>query len=391
MLTVTNLEKRFSANQGEEIVRALDGVSFHVPEGKMFTLLGASGSGKTTTLRSIAGLERPDAGRIEIGDVVVFDGAASRFLPPNKRDLGMVFQSYAIWPHMTVFDNVAFPLRIKRRPRKEIHETVERTLAIMGMEGLSSRPAPLLSGGQQQRLALARAIVTSPRLLLLDEPLSNLDAKLREQMRVELKRLQSSMGITTIYVTHDQTEALALSDEIAVMHLGEIVQLGSPDDIYYRPATEYVADFIGAMNFLPATLSQGVEVGGSCVVKVGAAPCPGVLAVATEAGANVVLAVRPEGITIREGHLTAAEEAGDRTMFNGKILHRIFLGESTEFLVDAAGVEMRARISGLRTDLPVDASVVVTLPGDGLVYPRAASSAEIVVDVGRDSLTGAQK
>src|SRR5579872_1593342 len=249
MLHVTDLEKRFSMRDSD-VVRALDGVTFTVPEGSLFTLLGASGSGKTTTLRSVAGLERPDAGLIEIGDVAVFDGSRALFVPPNKRDLGMVFQSYAIWPHMTVFDNVAFPLRVKRKGRAEIRDAVERTLTLMNMEHLAKRSATLLSGGQQQRLALARAIVGSPRLLLLDEPLSNLDAKLRERMRFELKRLQVETGITTVYVTHDQMEALALSDEIALMHEGRIVQQGSPAQIYHAPASAYVADFIGSTNLL---------------------------------------------------------------------------------------------------------------------------------------------
>ncbi|MCU1490793.1 MAG: transporter ATP-binding protein, partial [Acidimicrobiaceae bacterium] len=307
MLKVDGLEKQFSMRDSD-VVRALDGVSFTVPEGALFTLLGASGSGKTTTLRSIAGLERPDAGRIEIGDVAVFDGSRALFVPPNKRDLGMVFQSYAIWPHMTVFENVAFPLRVKRKGRAEIRDAVERTLALMNMEHLAKRSSSLLSGGQQQRLALARAIVASPRLLLLDEPLSNLDAKLRERMRFELKRLQVETGLTTVYVTHDQMEALALSDEIALMHDGRIVQQATPAEIYHAPASAYVADFIGSTNLLSGTLREGDAVAGACVVSLGEADVAGVLAAEARVGASVAVAVRPETITVQRAGAGAAQE-----------------------------------------------------------------------------------
>jgi iron(III) transport system ATP-binding protein len=373
MLQVTGLEKRFRAQKTDD-VRALDGVSFAVPEGKLFTLLGASGSGKTTTLRSIAGLERPDAGRIEIGDVTVFDGAAALFVPPNKRHLGMVFQSYAIWPHMTVFDNVAFPLRVKHRPRREIKESVERTLETMNMAHLAKRPATLLSGGQQQRLALARALVGNPRLLLLDEPLSNLDAKLRERMRFELKRLQVETGITTVYVTHDQTEALALSDEIAVMRDGQIVQQGTPAEIYYRPAAEYVADFIGSTNLVLGTLRTSAAVGGSCVVAVGGATCNGVLTTHAETGSNVALAIRPESIRLEVGSGSSGETTG---ALAGNVRSSVFLGESTDFLVDVLGAEIRVRVPGLKPGIGVGDPVLLTLPGDGLVFPRETVAAEL--------------
>src|SRR3954466_7652922 len=258
MLTVKGLCTEY-VNERKQAIRAAHDVSFDVPPGKLFTLLGPSGCGKTTTLRSIAGLERPQAGEIRVGDEVIYSSAGRIFVPPNQRGLGMVFQSYAIWPHMTVYENAAFPLRVGRRrkfSRREIDERVNRVLATVDLAELAQREATKLSGGQQQRLALARALVMEPRLLLLDEPLSNLDAKLRERMRFELKRIQRELGLTTIYVTHDQSEALALSHEIAVMNEGQIVQIGSPRDIYERPRTTFVADFIGSTNCL-----DGIAVG----------------------------------------------------------------------------------------------------------------------------------
>ncbi|MCW2976604.1 MAG: ABC-type spermidine/putrescine transport system, ATPase component [Actinomycetia bacterium] len=372
MLRVTALEKRFSPRKSD-IVRALDGVSFNVTEGKLFTLLGASGSGKTTTLRSIAGLERPDAGRIEIDDVAVFDGSAALFVPPNKRDLGMVFQSYAIWPHMTVFENVAFPLRVKHRGRAEIREAVERTLTLMNMEHLAKRSATLLSGGQQQRLALARAIVGNPRLLLLDEPLSNLDAKLRERMRFELKRLQVETGLTTVYVTHDQVEALALSDEIALMHDGRIVQQGPPASIYHSPESEYVADFIGSTNLLSGTLREAAAVGEACVVEIGGSSCAGVLTAAAVSGAAVALTIRPESIKIERATRSHSAEPSSAGALHGTVRSSVFLGESTDFLVDAEGVEIRARVSGMKPEIGIGDAVLLTLPAQGLVFPREAS------------------
>src|SRR5919107_337989 len=256
--------KRNKAASGPSTVFAVHDVTFEVKEGELFTLLGPSGCGKTTTLRSIAGLEQPDGGTIAVGDRVMFsaggDGSRSVNMPANQRGLGMVFQSYAIWPHMTVFDNVAFPLQVRKRSerpsKKEIRERVERVLETMELSPQIDRQATKLSGGQQQRLALARALVIQPPLLLLDEPLSNLDAKLRESLRYELKRLQRELGITSVYVTHDQVEALALSTHIAVMQAGSVVQLGKPREIYESPANKFVAEFIGTSNFIPGTVGS---------------------------------------------------------------------------------------------------------------------------------------
>src|SRR5215216_2748857 len=260
VLKVRSLYTEYPSDKGT-VVKAAQDVSFDVPEGKLFTLLGPSGCGKTTTLRSIAGLEKPTSGDIEVAGRFVYSSSKGIFVAPNKRNFGMVFQSYAIWPHMNVFQNVAFPLEVRRLPKKEIRDKVMRVLQAVALDELVDRDATKLSGGQQQRLALARALVMEPQLLLLDEPLSNLDAKLRDRMRSELKRLQRDLNLTTVYVTHDQSEALALSHEIAVMNEGRIVQIGSPRDIYERPRTRFVADFIGSTNFLDGIV-LGAEPGG---------------------------------------------------------------------------------------------------------------------------------
>ena len=250
MLRVTGLSKQFQSDQGVGIA-AVNDVSFEVETGKLLTLLGPSGCGKTTTLRSIAGLEDPDNGEIQLGSHLVFSRARGVSLPSNRRRVGMVFQSYAIWPHMTVFQNVAYPLEGSGVARKEVRERVGRVLNLVGLDELMDRPAPFLSGGQQQRVALARAMVAEPEVLLLDEPLSNLDAKLREQMRIELRAVQQRVGLTAVYVTHDQTEALAISDFIGVMHAGRLVEFGLPGEIYDRPKSRFAAEFIGAANVVP--------------------------------------------------------------------------------------------------------------------------------------------
>lgn len=305
---ITALTKRF----GE--TTAVDSMNLHVEEGSLTTFLGPSGCGKTTTLRMVAGLETPTAGSIRIGNqVVAGDGV---LMPPEKREIGMVFQSYAIWPHMTVFDNVAYPLQVRRRPRKEIAERTIEALEVVRLDEYAKRYPAQLSGGQQQRVAVARAIVFEPRILLFDEPLSNLDAKLRETMRIELRELQQRLGVTTLYVTHDQQEALAISDRVAVMELGRIVQVGNPQEIYESPVNKFVADFVGWTNFLPATVANGgVEVGGvkvSCDVPDGLA-----------AGQSVDLSIRPVDVRVTD-EPSAGENAltGElrATMYMGKYL-----------------------------------------------------------------------
>jgi iron(III) transport system ATP-binding protein len=311
-------------------VRAAQDVTFEVPAGKLFTLLGPSGCGKTTTLRSIAGLERPVAGEIRVDDQVMFSKGV--FVPPNRRGLGMVFQSYAIWPHMSVFENAAFPLRVSK---KFSREKVLRVLKTVALEDFADREATKLSGGQQQRLALARALVMEPRLLLLDEPLSNLDAKLRERMRFELKRLQRELGITTVYVTHDQSEALALSHSIAVMNAGRIEQIGSPREIYERPRNQFVADFVGSTNFLEARVLArdgdfyrvSSQIGGMKVL-------------ATDSLATdeiVTISVRPEDIELSE-----TRREGENA-WEGTVYQKVFLGESVDFVVTVGEHQLQCK------------------------------------------------
>jgi iron(III) transport system ATP-binding protein len=305
--------------------RAVDGVSFGVPKGKFLTLLGPSGCGKTTTLMSIAGLHAIDAGQISVGGMVYTAPAKGLFLPPEKRDIGMVFQSYAIWPHMTAAQNVAYPLEIRKVPRDEIGARVADVLKLVGLTRMADKLATQLSGGQQQRAALARAIVSRPRLLLFDEPLSNLDLKLREQMRLELKRIQHEVGITSIYVTHDQAEALVMSDEIIVMSKGRIQQRGGPREIYASPANAYVSNFIGAANLLKGRVlsvtapGRGqVEIGGPRKVQLA---CK--LSAGMAAGAEAVISVRPENVA-------ATRQNGGAPAFEGEVIQAIFLGNCVD-------------------------------------------------------------
>jgi iron(III) transport system ATP-binding protein len=351
LLSVERLAKTFTG-----AVRALDGVSFEVQPGELFTLLGPSGCGKTTTLRSIAGLERPDEGRITVADRVLFDRGVS--VPPNDRRLGMVFQSYAIWPHMTVLANAAFPLQVlprRRRPsRAAIEERVRRVLETVELGEFAQRPATKLSGGQQQRLALARALVMEPQLVLLDEPLSNLDAKLRESMRFELKRMQRELGLTAVYVTHDQSEALALSSRIAVMDAGRIVQIGKPREIYERPSCQFVADFIGVTNFVPGTVAARAD--GRYRVRTS----DGDLWVNSGAdlpeGTEVTLSVRPECITI------SLNPDPDRppNEWHGRIVNRAFLGDSVDHVIAVGKLELRNR-SNPAQSIPPGTDVHLTI------------------------------
>ncbi len=327
MLTVDGLFTEYTTATGDTVKAAQD-VSFTVDEGHLFTLLGPSGCGKTTTLRSIAGLERPRLGSITVNDRVVYSSSARVFVSPNQRGFGMVFQSYAIWPHMNVFQNAAFPLEVggHRYPRQKIRDNVMQVLTAVQLDQLADRNATTLSGGQQQRLALARALVMKPALLLLDEPLSNLDAKLREKMRFELKRLQRELKITTVYVTHDQGEALALSHEIAVMHDGRIQQIGSPRDIYERPATQFVADFVGTSNFIDGTVT-GSAPDGSVVVRTEIGDVTVRPLQTLVANERVAVSVRPEDVDLTE------ERPAGGNVWEGRVDQKVFLGEAVDFQV----------------------------------------------------------
>jgi iron(III) transport system ATP-binding protein len=337
MLSVQGLFTEYPNDRGE-IVKAAQDVSFTVEEGRLFTLLGPSGCGKTTTLRSIAGLERPRAGEIAVNGRVVFSSSKRVFVSPNRRGFGMVFQSYAIWPHMTVFENAAFPLEVgdKKYSRKQIRENVMRVLTAVQLDELADREATKLSGGQQQRLALARALVMEPALLLLDEPLSNLDAKLRDRMRFELKRLQRELKITTVYVTHDQSEALALSHEIAVMNQGRIHQIGRPRDIYEHPSNQFVADFVGNTNFL-----DGVVVRGDGPERYITRADIGEIAVRTtrplNVDASVAISIRPEDV-----ELTETRPAGEN-VWQATVEQKVFLGEAIDFRVAVGSRSLLSR------------------------------------------------
>ncbi len=335
MLKLENLYKEFKTDDTE--VRAVNQISFEVPEGKFFTLLGPSGCGKTTTLRCIAGLERPGAGRIFIDGELVSEG--DYFTPPDKRNIGMVFQSYAIWPHMDVFSNVAFPLRVSKTgySKKEIEEKVLHSLHTVELDGLEKRSATKLSGGQQQRLALARALVRQPKLLLLDEPLSNLDAALREHMRMELRLLQQRLGITTVYVTHDQLEALALSDIIAVMHNGVIEQLDTPQAIYQKPTNRFIAGFIGNTNWLEGKVID-VEQNKIVNVETNVGIISSMMANSCNCGDRVMLSVRPEAINVE----TTVPQEG--RYIQAHVESAMFLGEYIDCYLRVGEQSLRAKV-----------------------------------------------
>jgi ABC-type Fe3+/spermidine/putrescine transport system ATPase subunit len=316
-------------------VNAVDGVSFTIERGEIFTLLGPSGCGKTTTLRLVAGLEEPDGGEISIAGKSVAVPARGFYLPPEKRQLGMVFQSYAIWPHLSVFENVAFPLRVRRESNDTVHRRVDHALEIVGLGGFAERGATQLSGGQQQRVALARALVYEPEILLLDEPLSNLDAKLREQMRVEIRALQLNLGLTVLYVTHDQAEAMTLSDRIAVVNRGRFEQVGTPEEVYETPQSAFVAEFLGRTVSFEGKI---IENHGGAAIEFSGGPDNHFIALPSlenfATGAPIKITVRPEDIEI-----VGAPERNSG-MLTGQIEQIAYLGDRFEYHVKAAGATL---------------------------------------------------
>jgi iron(III) transport system ATP-binding protein len=343
------LQKSFKAQHGR--VDALRAIDLEVREGEFCVLLGPSGCGKTTTLRCVAGLERPDRGEIEIAGRIVNSTERRIYVPTERRDLGMVFQSYAIWPHMNVFQNVAFPLTQgqKKYPKSMVAEKVRAALRRVQLEGLEDRPATDLSGGQQQRVAMARAMVTEPKILLMDEPLSNLDARLREQMRVELKKITRSIGVTTLYVTHDQAEALSLGDRVCVMNAGEILQIAAPSEVYARPANLFVAQFVGEMNFVKGKVA-GPGAIDSPLGRI-ALPVPN----GVSAGAEVTLAIRPEHVKLSPAPARGAACA------LGRVTSRNYLGDAALAEVEINGVTLLAKLPG-DMDWAVGQSAAVELP-----------------------------
>ena len=318
---IEHIFKRFGG------VTAVNDFDLVVEDGEFVSILGPSGCGKTTTLRMVAGFERATEGEIYIGDECVSSSLKNKFVPPEKRDIGMVFQSYAVWPHMTVLDNVGYPLKIQKVAKEERIKRVKEMLALVHLEEYAERYPHQLSGGQQQRVALARALVARPGLLLLDEPLSNLDAKLRESMRFEILALQKELGITVVYVTHDQGEAMAMSDRIVVMSKGFVQQIGAPHEIYANPANKMVADFIGLVNFLPGEITDGrVHIAGMAT----SLPNPSTLT------GSVTIAVRPENITL----------SSENGTMKGILTHRFYLGDAVDYRVEVGDEMVRVIVKG---------------------------------------------
>lgn len=331
-LKVENLTKKFSS------VVAVDNVSFEVAEGDFLSLIGPSGCGKTTTLRCIAGLEKPDGGRILLGEKRLTSIEEGVFVPPYKRNFGMVFQSYAVWPHMTTFDNVSYPLKMEKKyNKKEIEEKTNHVIKMVKLDGLQKRYPAQLSGGQQQRVSLARALVMEPEALLYDEPLSNLDAKLREQMRYDLLELHSRLKIPALYVTHDQAEAMVLSKRIIVMNQGKFMQVGVPDEIYNRPINRFVSDFIGLTNFIKGTLKEVYD-GKEALVDTGMGSfrCSISKLLDTRVDRDVLISVRPEKIQIRK-----EEFSQHVNMFKGRVINSIFVGPYYDIFFESGDVKLR--------------------------------------------------
>ena len=337
-IQVKGLRKHY-ASEGK-IIKALDDVDLSIPANTIFTLLGPSGCGKTTLLRCIVGLETPDAGEIRIGDEIVWSAQKKIYVPTEKRKLGMVFQTYAIWPHMNVFNNVAYPLQTQKVSKDEIRERVAKTLAFVQLAGFENRPATKLSGGQQQRVALARALVAEPGVILFDEPLSNLDAKLREETRKELKEFLSELKITAIYVTHDRVEALALSDVIAVMRAGSIVEQGGPKKIYFDAESRFVADFIGRANLVAATVGEQTADATIVESSLGKLICK---KTDNPVGTQLTLCLRPEFISPQAGSFK--DSAAGRNIIQGKIETLVFVGDAYEGEIRAGDNLLLARIN----------------------------------------------
>lgn len=353
MLQIQDLHMTYKSDG--RMVQAVRGVSFEAAQGEFFTLLGPSGCGKTTTLRCVAGLETPTAGRISIGSQLAYSSTEGVTVGTSKRPIGMVFQSYAIWPHMTVFENVAFGLKYgrTRTPREELEGKVMRALTLVHLQDLAHRPAPQLSGGQQQRVALARALATEPELLLLDEPLSNLDAKLREEMRVELKDLVKRLNITTLYVTHDQVEAMAMSDRVAVMSDGVILQLDAPEEVYLHPNNEFTARFLGKANIWKGKIKLRDE--GGCLVETS---CGSLLCSAPESWAlntEVLVVFRPEAVALEKSPTSKTNT------FPGRIISQTFLGDSIEYVVQVRDEVVQVKSGALTGDVQGN-EVYVHLP-----------------------------
>ena len=334
IVSIKGLDKFFDSDRG--LVRAVQNLHLDIKENDFIVLLGPSGCGKTTTLRCVAGLERPNGGSIEIAGTLVDSVDKGEFVPPERRDIGMVFQSYAVWPHLNVYQNVALPLTDGSRkvPKDQVSDRVMESLRLVQLDGLDSRPVTDLSGGQQQRVALARAIVTKPQVLLMDEPLSNLDARLREEMRIELKKIATTAGVTTLYVTHDQGEALSLGDQICVMNEGKILQNGTPEEVYSKPPSLVVAEFVGEMNFIKGSVS-GID-----TIRSPLGERKYHFDKSYTVGKTVTLAIRPQHLEL--------EPLSDKNSDNpkGVISTKTYLGDSVLFEVQVSDIKVVIRASG---------------------------------------------
>jgi iron(III) transport system ATP-binding protein len=358
VISITGLRKNFQS--GDHAVAALQGIDLEVPRGEFFVLLGPSGSGKTTLLRSVAGLEKPDGGEISLNGKIVFSSSRRISEPPEAREIGMVFQSYAIWPHLTVAENIGLVLTHgrSRLGKSDAQARIRHALGLVQLDDFENRPARLLSGGQQQRVALARALAVNPALLLMDEPLSNLDARLREEVRTNIKKLAIRLGITALYVTHDQVEAMVLADRIAVMAHGEILQIGNPFELYRSPANSQIAEFFGSINWLHGkALADG---------RVESEIGPLVIAVARQYEGNVVLGIRPEDVKL------VTTPAGGENCLAGNVVASFFLGDHVMSEVKIG--ERVLNIKSLPDDVKAVGGVTVHLSKERIVvFPEEES------------------
>jgi iron(III) transport system ATP-binding protein len=386
-IRIVNLEKYFRREKGDHVA-AIDHVSLEVERGSMVTVLGPSGCGKTTLLRCIAGLETPTGGEIWADGQLLSSGARGIVVPPERRQFGMMFQSYAVWPHMSVFANVGYPLKVRRWSKARIAERVATILGIVGIEHLRNEYPARMSGGQQQRVALARSLVNDPKVMLFDEPLSNVDAKVREELRVELLAMQQEIGFAGVYVTHDQEEAMAISDRIVVMHEGKALQVGSPREIYGRPASRFVASFIGIANMWEGVLDRDDEGSATATVtcEIGAVAVAAQNVPAELEGNDVVVVARPEAVTVSDRDPGAL---GHGNVWRGTLRTEMFRGSHSEFFVEVNGRIVRGRgshdfMSGQGDTIAVGDEVFVVAPPHKLrvlsrldpAWAKVASSAD---------------
>ena len=375
MISIRRLTKQFTVSGGK--VLALKGLDLHIAEGEFFVIVGASGSGKTTLLRCVAGLETPDGGEIRIAGRVVSSDNPPSWIPSQERKLGMVFQSYAVWPHLTVYENVALPLAegAQRIARSEVSNRVHEALRLVQLEEFADRSATLLSGGQQQRVALARAIAVNPKILLMDEPLSNLDARLREEVRGKIRELAKQLGSTVLYVTHDQVEAMAIADRIALMQLGELLQIGPPMELYHKPSRAEVAEFFGSVNWLKGKMVQS----SLAETPIGRLRIRG----AANPGDEVLLGFRPESLTIVEGHVSM-----DSNVLKGTLRSSTFLGDQFIYCVEVLGKPLVGKGRSIPVNNKDGLIGLYVDAGDVMVFPAGQQTGLTAFEQSSHPLSG---